>query len=77
MLFLLAVFSAICIFNACQRNHQIPFLPARYSAYPMAANIIPRNPMIGRVAVLGIEKRAVPHAYRKIDMTSKTTNIRM
>lgn len=43
----------------------------------MAANIIARKPMIGRVAALGIEKSAVPHAYKKIDITSKTTNMSM
>jgi hypothetical protein len=43
----------------------------------MAENIIARNPIMGRVAERGIEKSDAPHAYKKIDMTSKTTNMRI
>ena len=42
----------------------------------MAANIIPKNAIIGNVAVLGKLKSELPQAYRKIAITSKTTNIR-
>jgi hypothetical protein len=47
-----------------------------YSAKAIAANIIPRNAMIGRVAVFGRFRIELPHAYRKIAITSNTTNIR-
>ena len=43
----------------------------------MAENIIARNPITGRVADRDIEKSDAPHAYKNIDITSKTTNIRM
>jgi hypothetical protein len=43
----------------------------------MAANIIPKKAMIGRVAVLEIEESDVAQEKRKIDMTSNTTNIKM
>jgi hypothetical protein len=43
----------------------------------MAANIIPKKAIIGRVAVLEIKEIEVAHAKRKIDMTSNTTNIKM
>jgi hypothetical protein len=43
----------------------------------MAENIIARNPIIGRVADLDIEKSDAPHAYKNKDITSKTTNIRI
>jgi len=43
----------------------------------MAENIIARNPKIGSVADLDIEKSEAPHAYKNIDITSKTTNIRI
>ena len=43
----------------------------------MAANIMARNPIIGRVADRGIIDNALAQAYRKIESTSKTTNIRM
>jgi hypothetical protein len=43
----------------------------------MAANIIAKNPIIGKVAVLGNENNETPQTYRKIAITSKTTNIKM
>jgi len=43
----------------------------------MAENIIARNPIMGSVAERDIEKSDAPHAYKKIDMTSKTTNMRI
>jgi hypothetical protein len=43
----------------------------------MAENIIARNPIIGSVAERGIEKSDAPHAYKKSDMTSNTTNMRI
>jgi hypothetical protein len=52
------------------------FLPDWYSANANEANIIPKNAMIGRVADFGRFNKVVPHAYRKIDITSKTTNIK-
>lgn len=42
----------------------------------MAANIIPKNAIIGKVAVLGRFRIELPQAYRNIAMTSKMTNIR-
>jgi hypothetical protein len=36
-----------------------------------------RKPIIGRVADRGIIDKALAQAYRKIDSTSKTTNIKM
>lgn len=47
-----------------------------YNAKAMAANIIPKKAIIGKVAVFGSCKMELPHAYRKIAMTSKITNIR-
>jgi hypothetical protein len=55
----------------------MPFLPARYNAYPIAANIIAKNPIIGKVAVLGNENKETPQIYRKMAITSNTTNIKM
>jgi hypothetical protein len=43
----------------------------------MAENIIARNPIIGSVAERGIEKSDAPHAYKNIDITSNTTNMRI
>jgi hypothetical protein len=43
----------------------------------MEANIIPKKPIIGRVADLGIENRAAAQEKRKMDMTSNTTNIKI
>jgi hypothetical protein len=43
-----------------RKSYQIPFFPARYRAYPIAANIIPRNAITGRVAALGTEIREAP-----------------
>jgi len=43
----------------------------------MAENITARKPIMGSVAEREIEKRDAPHAYKKIEMTSKTTNIKM
>jgi hypothetical protein len=43
----------------------------------MAENIIARKPIIGSVAVREIEKSDAPQAYKNIDMTSKTTNMRI
>jgi hypothetical protein len=42
--------------------YQIPFLPDRYRAYPIAANIIPKNAIMGRVADLGIKNKDEAHA---------------
>jgi hypothetical protein len=47
-----------------------------YKAKAIAANIIPKKAIIGSVAVLGKFKSELPHAYRNIAITSKTTNIR-
>ena len=52
------------------------FLFDWYNAYAIAANIIPKNAIIGKVAVRGKSKRVLPHAYRKIAITSKMTNIK-
>ena len=49
------------------------FLFDWYSAYAIAANIIPKNAIIGKVAVRGKSKRVLPHAYKKIAITSKMT----
>jgi hypothetical protein len=43
----------------------------------MDENMIPKKAIIGRVAVLGIENKAVAQEKRKIAMTSNTTNIKM
>lgn len=53
------------------------FLPAWYNAKANAAKIIARNPMIGRVADLGKSRMLLPQAYKKIDATSNTTNIKI
>ena len=50
--------------------------PDWYRAKANDANIIPKNAIIGRVAVLGRFNNVLPHAYRKMDITSKTTNIK-
>jgi len=52
------------------------FLFDWYNANAIAANIIPKNAIIGKVAVLGRSNRELPQAYKKIAMTSKMTNIR-
>lgn len=52
------------------------FLPAWYNANANAAKITARNPIIGRVADFGRLRMLLPHAYRKIDATSNTTNIK-
>jgi hypothetical protein len=52
------------------------FLFDRFSANAIAANIITKNAIIGKVAVRGRSKSALPQAYKKIAMTSKITNIR-
>ena len=52
------------------------FLPAWYSAKANAAKIIARNPIIGRVSDFGRLRMLLPHAYRNIDATSNTTNIK-
>lgn len=52
------------------------FLFDWYSAYAIAANMIPKNAIIGKVAVRGKSKRVLPHAYKKIAITSKMTNIK-
>lgn len=38
--------------------------------------MIPKNAIIGKVAVFGRLSNVLPQAYRKIDITSKTTNIK-
>jgi len=43
----------------------------------MAENIIAKNPIIGSVAEREIENSDAPHAYRNMDITSKTTNMRI
>lgn len=43
----------------------------------MAPNMIPKNAIMGRVASLGKFRMVLPHAYRKMAMTSKTTNIKI
>ena len=48
-----------------------------YSANAIAANIIAKNPIIGRVAAFGRFKIVLPQAYRKIAITSNTTNMRI
>ena len=52
------------------------FLPDWYKAKAKAANITARNAIIGKVAAFGRFKMLLPHAYKKIDMTSNTTNIK-
>ena len=39
--------------------------------------IIPKNPIIGNVAVFGKSSNVLPQAYKKIAITSNITNIRM
>ena len=41
------------------------------------ANIIPKNAIIGSVAVFSKFRIVLPHAYKKIAITSNMTNIRM
>jgi hypothetical protein len=43
----------------------------------MAENMIARKPIIGSVAEREIENSDAPHAYKNIDITSKTTNMRI
>ena len=43
----------------------------------MAENIIAKNAIIGSVAALGIKNKDTPQRYRKIVITSNTTNIRI
>ena len=52
------------------------FLFDWYNAYAIAANIIPKKAIIGKVAVLGRSNNELPHAYKKIAITSKMTNIK-
>jgi|SaaInlV_165m_DNA_1040744.scaffolds.fasta_scaffold305859_1 hypothetical protein len=52
------------------------FLFDRFSANAIAANIIPKKAIIGKVAVRGRSKSELPQAYKKIAITSKMTNIK-
>ncbi len=48
-----------------------------YRAKAIAANIIPKKTIMGKVAVRGRFKSELPQAYKNIAITSKTTNIKM
>jgi hypothetical protein len=59
------------------KNYQILLLPDWYNANAIAPNIIAKNAIMGKVALFGSSKIALPHAYKKIAITSNTTNIKM